>query len=228
MKRETEGEKKQVRRRRRLPEDTPKKAKKNNKSNPDLTNRHDRKKQQRSKTISIVILCTEVLVFCGVLYGLIHFSLKLKNGDFQVEGADAKQTAAAAEGTEEGASAGSVNVDNEKFSLTCTKVQLTTDAEGNPAALIFFTFVNKTSVPLSLGEVFPPKVVQDGIDCETFAALETPPDELYNKDMQIQDGASIEACYSVKLQNTTSELVLTVHDNYDTFTDIGSTVIPLS
>ena len=291
MKKEMEGEKKLVRRRRRMPEDTPKKirrvkkeeslaletstgvkqkrnirqvdfAKQDNKLNNDFTNikdnhidenrerninkerinkerlqskpydadlrRHDRKKQQRNKTISIVILCAEVLVFCGVLYGLIHFSLKLKNGDFQVEGADVEQTAATAEGAEDGASAGSVNVDNEKFSLTCTKVQLTTDVEGNPAALIYFTFVNKTDVPLSLGEVFPPKVVQDGIDCETFAALETPPDELYNKDIQIQDGASIEACYSVKLQNTTSELTLTIHDNYETFTDIGSTVIPLS
>ncbi len=176
--------------------------------------------EQRNKTISIVILGIEILVFGVILYGLIHFGLKLKSGDFQTD-----KTEASVE--EAGSSDQTVNVNNDNFSLTCTKVQLTTDIDGNPAALIYFRFVNKTDTPLSLGEVFPPKVVQDGVDCETFASLENPPDELYNKDVPIQDGASIEACYSVKLQNTTSELTLTIHDNYEKFMDIGSTTIPL-
>lgn len=185
--------------------------------------RHEKHLKQKNKTISIVILCIEILVLGVIIYGLVHFSLKLKNGDFQTD--KIEQTEASAE--EAGGSGQSVNVNNDNFSLTCTKVQLTTDIEGNPTALIYFSFVNKTATPLSLGEVFAPKVVQDGVDCETFASLENPPDELYNKDVQIQDGASIEACYSVKLQNTTSELTLTIHDNYEKFTDIGSTTIPL-
>ncbi len=191
--------------------------------------REQRADMERKKITSIVILCVEGLVLCTVVYGLIYFSGKLKSGEFTT---DAKKTeeASSQEGSGDGSgsTAGSVNVNNDNFSLTCTKVQLTTDTDGNPAALIFFTFVNKTSTPLSLGEVFPPKVMQEGVDCETFASLANPPEEFYNRDTQIQDGASIEACYAIKLQNTTSELTLTIHDNYETFTDIGSTLIPLS
>ncbi len=232
MKKELEGERKQVRRRKkkasengmgesskrqvRPPQEQPSRF-----SDVDQR-RHERHLKQRSKTVSIIILCVEFLILGAVIYGLVYFSLKLKNGDFKTEKAEQTAVSEGAEGSN-----GSVNVNNDNFSLTCTKVQLTTDIDGNPAALIYFTFVNKTDTPLSLGEVFPPKVVQDGVDCETFASLESPPDELYNKDIQIQDGASIEACYSVKLQNTASELTLTIHDNYETFTDIGSTTIPL-
>jgi len=184
---------------------------------------HEKRNKKQNKRISIVILCAEILVFCGVLYGLIYFSLKLKNEDFLTE--DVGET----EVSENSATdSGSINIDNDSFSLVCTKVQLTTDMDGNPAALIYFTFTNKTATPLSLSEVFPPAVQQDGVDCETFAPLDEPPDEFYNKDIQIQDGASIEACYSVELQNTTSALTLTIHDNYETFTDIASTVIQLS
>lgn len=229
MENKMEGEKKQVRRRRKrvpanenrseLERQTQRPGEQRSRlSDADLI-RHEKRLKQRNKTISIVILCIEIIVFGVVLYGLIHFSLKLKNGDFLTEKTETS--------AEEGSSSNSVNINNDNFSLTCTKVQLTTDVDGNPAALIYFTFVNKTDTPLSMGEVFPPKVVQDSVDCETFAALENPPDELYNKDVKIQGGASVEACYSVKLQNTTSELTLTIHDNYEKFTDIGSTTIPL-
>jgi len=233
MKNEMEGEKKQIKRRRKRTLENENRVREGKQpqrpqerqsrlSDADQR-RHEKHLKQRNKTISIVILCIELLVLGVIIYGLVYFSLKLKNGDFQTD--KTEQTEASAE--EAGRSDGSVNVNNDNFSLTCTKVQLTTDVDGNPAALIYFSFVNKTGTPLSLGEVFPPKVVQDGVDCETFAALENPPDELYNKDIQIQDGASIEACYSVKLQNMTSELTLTIHDNYESFTDIGSTTIPL-
>ncbi|MFT3982266.1 MAG: DUF5067 domain-containing protein [Lachnospiraceae bacterium] len=232
MKKELEGERKQIRRRKKKAsengmEESSKRQVRPPQEQPSRFSdadqrRHERHLKQRSKTVSIIILCVEFLILGAVIYGLVYFSLKLKNGDFQTEKTEQAAVSEGAEGSD-----GSVNVNNDNFSLTCTKVQLTTDIDGNPAALIYFTFVNKTDTPLSLGEVFPPKVVQDGVDCETFASLESPPDELYNKDIQIQDGASIEACYSVKLQNTASELTLSIHDNYETFTDIGSTTIPL-
>ncbi len=173
---------------------------------------------------SIIILAVEVLVFIGLLAGFFILKNKLETGN--VAGTEAAtEQAASAEG---GATNNGVNVDNANFTLTCTKVQLTMDAEGNPAALIFFTFVNKTSTPLAMSEVFPPKVTQNGVDCPTFAALAEEPAELYNKDQQISDGASTDCCYAVSLQDLTSTLTLTIHDNYETFSDIGSTDIPLS
>ena len=49
-----------------------------------------------------------------------------------------------------------------------------------------------------------------------------------NKDMQVSGGQSVECAYAFKLSDQTSPLTLTVHDNYSTFQDIGSTEIPIS
>ncbi|MCR4740006.1 MAG: DUF5067 domain-containing protein, partial [Lachnospiraceae bacterium] len=183
-----------------------------------------KQKDKRFKTISAIVLSIEGVVFIGLLYLLIHFVLKLNNRDFDV--ADASGNPAQSESTSEGNS-GSVNVNNEQFGLTCTKVQLTDDVDGNPAAVIYFTFENRTSEELAMADVYVPLITQEGENCETFATLSEPPEELYNKDQKISGGSSVEACYTVKLKNKTSPLTLTIHDNYNTFTDIGSTEIPL-
>ncbi|HAG69312.1 MAG TPA: hypothetical protein DCL38_04990, partial [Lachnospiraceae bacterium] len=120
-----------------------------------------------------------------------------------------------------------IDFSNESFALKCTRLQLTKDSDGNPAALLYFTFVNKTETPLSMSEVFPPMVVQDEIMCETFAPLDSPPDEFYNRDTQIANGEGINCAYSVKLQNTDDPVTLTIHDNYETYEDVASTVINL-
>ncbi len=124
-------------------------------------------------------------------------------------------------------SSDSVDVDNDNFTLRCTNVTVVLDSNNNPAALIYFTFVNKTSKLLSMSEVFPPSVTQNGEPCETYASLSEYPEEFYNKDTQISDGASIDCCYSVSLKDAVSPLQLTIHDNYDTFQDVGTTEIPL-
>ena len=124
-------------------------------------------------------------------------------------------------------SSDSVDVDNDNFTLRCTNVTVVLDANNNPAALIYFTFVNKTSKLLSMSEVFPPSVTQNGEPCETFATLNEYPEEFYNKDTQVSDGTSIECCYSVSLKDAVSPLSLTIHDNYETFKDVGTTEIPL-
>ncbi|MCR5266918.1 MAG: DUF5067 domain-containing protein, partial [Lachnospiraceae bacterium] len=159
----------------------------------------------------------------GVIFIFLHFYNKLKNKDFD----DTKPAAKSQESTQQTTS-GSVNVNNDKFALTCNKVQIVRDVDGKPVALIYFTFTNKLAEPLSMSDVFPPAVRQDDTDCETFATLENAPDELYDRDLQISDGQSIECCYAVGLQNTTDTITLTIHDNYETFTDIGSVDIPLS
>ncbi|MCR5735461.1 MAG: DUF5067 domain-containing protein [Lachnospiraceae bacterium] len=183
-----------------------------------------KQKDKRFKIMSAIILTIEGIVFIGLLCVLIHFVLKLNNKDFDIADAMGKNTSQ--ESSSEGNS-GSVNVNNEQFALTCTKVQLTDDIDGNPAAVIYFTFENRTADELSMSEVYVPLVTQEGQSCETFAALSEPPDELYNKDQKISNGASVEACYTVKLVNKTSPLTLTIHDNYNTFSDIGSTEIAL-
>ena len=121
----------------------------------------------------------------------------------------------------------SVDVDNDNFALKCTNITVTLDTNGSPAALIYFTFTNKTGEQLSMSEVFPPSVMQNGEPCETFASLEEYPEEFYNKDMKISDGSTINCCYAVALKDAVSPLRLTIHDNYEAFADIGSTEIPI-
>ena len=72
-----------------------------------------------------------------------------------------------------------------------------------------------------------PSVTQTGEPCDTFAAMEEYPEEYYNKDMQISDGSELSCAYAVSLKDAVSPISLTVHDNYDTFADVGTTEIAL-
>lgn len=179
-------------------------------------------RRKKNQTGPIIILAVEIVVFIALLVAFFILKGKIEDGDL---GSDTKSST---EASAESGSSGGVNVENENFSLTCTKVQLATDVDGNPAALIYFTYTNKSSTPLSMSEVFPPRVTQNGMDCSTDIILAQDPPELANKDTQISDGQSLECCYAFSLQDLTSTLTLTTHDNYSTFTDIGSTEIPLS
>ena len=158
--------------------------------------------------------------------------------DFEVEEADSGDTL---EGEGEGdlmdpesseetttAPSGSVDVDNDKFTLRCTNVTVKLDTDGNPAALIYFSFTNKTGEQKAIADVFPISVTQNGEPCDTFAALDEYPEEYYNKDMQISDGSELTCAYAVSLKDAVSPLVLTVHDNSSgELTDVGSTEIAL-
>lgn len=198
-----------------------------NKTASDNTTKDNTTKDEKSyKITSIVIVCLEGLALLVIVYFLVRYSIKLSNKEFHMDAMNPQTTQESQDGMET-ASAGTVNVDNEHFALQCTKVELKNDVDGNPAALIYFTFTNKTSGLLSMEEVFPPKVIQEEQMCETFASLDNPPEELNNRMVQINDGASIEACYAVSLVNKTSPVTLIIHDNYETYTDIGSTTIPL-
>ena len=185
-------------------------------------------RKKRNETRSIIILAVEIVVFIILLVTFFILKSKLVGDDSSSKDAAIESTETAGESGEEGGSSGGVNVESDKFTLKCTKVQLANDAEGNPAALIYFTFVNKTSTPLSMDEVFPPSVKQNGVDCPTNATLVDPPIEVSNAQTQVADGASSECCYAISLQDFTSTLTLTIHDNYESFSDLGSTEIPLS
>lgn len=196
--------------------------------------------KRRSTIIHVAVLLLELIVLGVVLYFMMHYKNLLEKGDFSETGffETGEESADEEEASEDGETGeagdyesvdtpSTLDFSNDQFALHCTRLQITSDTDGNPAALIYFTFVNKTDTPLSMSEVFPPMVVQDDIMCETFASIESPPDEFYNRDTQIKDGEGIDVCYSVKLQNTTSPVTLTIHDNYATFEDVASTVINL-
>lgn len=133
-----------------------------------------------------------------------------------------------AESSAESAQSNSVNVNNENFQATCTTVSITTDSNGNPAAVVYFTFVNKTANPLSMSEVFALNVSQSGANLSQTTDLANTPQEISNASTQISSGDSIDCAFAYTLQDSTSELTLTMHDNYETFSDIGSTVVPIS
>lgn len=179
--------------------------------------------KKKTQTSSIIILIVEIVIFIALLVTFFVLKSKIADGDTGKKG-NSKTEAS----EESGESSGGVNVESDNFSLTCTKVQLANDANGNPAALIYFTFVNKTDTPMSMDEVFPPSVVQNGASCSMNAILSEEPTEVSNRNAQVSGGQAIECCYAVELQDFTSTLTLTIHDNYETFSDIGSTDIPLS
>lgn len=175
-------------------------------------------KQKKSSIGPIIILGVEIVVFIALIVLFFVLKAKIENPSGSSE---------SNETTQESQSNG-VNVDSEEFKLECTKVQLANDANGAPTALVYFTFINKTSTPLSMQEVFPPSLTQNGMECATGVTLTEEPVELYNKDVQVADGNPIECCFAFSLSDLTSTLTLTIKDNYKTFTNIGSTEIPLS
>ncbi len=178
-------------------------------------------RRRKNDTASIVILAVEIVVFLALI--ALFFVLKSK----LVDGGSSSDSAAEAS-ADGGATSNGVNVESQDFSLTCTKVQLVMDADNETAALVYFTFVNKTDTPLAMSEVFPARVTQNGGDCPEDTNLTDTPQEVGNKDMQVSGGQSVECCYAFKLSDQTSPLTLTIHDNYSTFSDIGSTEIPIS
>ena len=178
-------------------------------------------RRKKNDTTSIIILAVEIVVFIALV--CLFFVLKSKIVD------GSGSSSASTETTEEGSTTSNgVNVESQDFSLTCSKVQLVMDADNETAALVYFTFVNKTDTPLSMSAVFPAKVTQNGAECPEDTNLAETPQEVENKDMQVSGGQSVECCYAFKLSDQTSPLTLTIHDNYSTFTDIGSTEIPIS
>lgn len=186
-------------------------------------------RRKKNQTASIIILSVEIVVFIALL--ILFFVLKSKIDDPKDSGS---KNTTATEGSEQAGesessgSSGGVNVESDSFTLTCTKVQLANDVNGNPAAVIYFTFVNKTDTPLSMSEVFPPSLTQNGAACASDAQLVEYPTEYSNKDMQVSGGQSVDCCFAFSISDLTSPLTLTIHDNYSTFTDIGSTEIPIS
>lgn len=177
-------------------------------------------RRRKTDTTSIIILIAEIVVFLGLI--ALFFVLKSKIGSAGSSSSD-EGSAAASNQTSDG-----VNVESDDFSLTCTKVQLVMDADNETAAVVYFTFVNKTDTPLSMSAVFPASVKQNGTDCPEDTNLADEPPEIGNKDMQVSGGQSVDCAYAFKLADQTNPLTLTIRDNYSTFQDIGSTEIPIS
>ena len=179
-------------------------------------------RRKKNQTASIIILAVEIVVFIALV--VLFFVLKSK-----IDSTDStSNSATATEGSAEAGSNGGTDVDSDQFRLKCTKVRLAQDVNSAPAALIYFTFENKTDTPLSMNEVFQPSLAQTGQGCSTDVALSEYPTEYENKDMQVSAGQSVECCYAFSLYDLTSPITLTMHDNYSTYSDIGSTEIPIS
>lgn len=183
-------------------------------------------RRKKNQTASIIILVVEIIVFIALI--VLFFVLKSKIDSTDSSSQSATATEGSAEAGNNGGSNGGTDVDSDQFRLKCTKVRLAQDVNSTPAALIYFTFENKTDTPLSMNEVFQPSLSQTGQGCSTDVALAEYPSEYENKDMQVSAGQSVECCYAFSLYDLTSPITLTMHDNYSTYSDIGSTEIPIS
>ena len=175
-------------------------------------------RRRKNDTSSIIVLIIEIIVFIALI--ALFFVLKSKVDGGSSSGSD---SAASSENT----ASNGVNVESADFSLTCTTVKLVEDADKSTAALVYFTFVNKTDTPLAMSAVFPASLTQNGVNCPEDTNLTEIPPEVANKDMQVSGGQSVECCYAFKLQDGENPITLTTHDNYSAFADVGSTEIPI-
>lgn len=189
-------------------------------------NSHVAARRKKNQTSAIIILSVEVIVFIAFLLVFIILNKKISDSGSD-KSASNTNTEASAEGGEQGTAKG-VNVESSDFTLTCSRVQLVNDVNGSPVAVIYFNFVNKTDTPLSMSDVFPPRLEQNGMNCASDAVLTEEPPEYANRLMQVSGGQSVECCFVFSITDLTSPLTLTIHDNYSTFTDIGYTEILLS
>lgn len=165
-----------------------------------------------------IIIAIEVIALAVIWTMYFTYNAKLSKGG----------SGASSQAESSGESNGSINVDNDNFTLNCSKISITSDANGNPTAVIYFSFTNKTSSPFSMSQVYSPSFMQNGAQLMTATSLAEEPMEINNKDSQISGGQTVDCAYAVTLQDTTSEITITMHDNYETFSDIGSTVVPIS
>lgn len=180
------------------------------------------RKSKRQMLIYGIIIAIEVIALIVIWAMYISYNSKLSKGGSKSSGGSVESTDG------DSANSGSINVENDNFSLACTKISITADAAGTPVAVVYFTFANKTDSPLSMSQVYSPMFKQAGIDLPTATSLAEEPMEISNKDAQVSSGQSVDCAYAVTLQDTTSEITITMHDNYETFSDIGSTVVPIS
>ena len=176
------------------------------------------RKSKRQLLIYGIIIAIEVIALVVIWAMYISYD----------SGSSKKSSSSKSEQSSEDGNSGSINVENENFTLTCTTIKISTDSVGTPVAVVYFNFANKTDSPLSMSQVYQPRFNQAGVELMTAGELPDNPVEIANKDMQVSSGQSISCAYAVTLQDTTSEITITMHDNYDTFSDIGSTVVPIS
>ena len=179
------------------------------------------RKSKRQMLIYGIIIIIELIALIVIWTMYISYNSKLSKGG------SSSSSAAAAESSDSGNS-GNINVENDNFSLTCSKISITADATGSPVAVVYFTFANKTDSPLSMSQVFSPSFKQTGMDLPVASNLADTPAEISGKDTPVSGGQSVDCAFAVTLQDTTSEITITMHDNYETFSDIGSTVVPIS
>ena len=177
------------------------------------------RKSKRQMLIYGIIIAVEVIALIVIWAMYISYNSKLSKGG---------SSDASAQESSDAVSSGNINVENENFSLTCNKISITADSTGAPVAIIYFNFVNKTDTALSMSQVFSPSFKQTGVDLAVAGALTDAPQELSGKDTPVSGGQAVDCAFAVNLMDTTSEITITMHDNYETFSDIGSTVVPIS
>lgn len=156
------------------------------------------------------------------------------DSDYEMEAAEAtydEETSAAASPEEPEDSeevSRNINVDNDNFTLLCNKITIATDMDDNPVAIVYFRFTNKTGNPLCMTDVFVPGFRQNGQTLSIGANLYTYPEEVLNTTEPVSDGKTIDCAFVVQLNDEKSELTITMHDNYETFSEIGTVSIPIS
>lgn len=103
-----------------------------------------------------------------------------------------------------------ISINNERFTVKYLKTETVKD-DGKSAALIYCTFKNKTSNPQTIHDVLQFECYQDGIECE-LSALQKSNEYTENTGKKIKDGAEVQVCITLLLQNEKSDLEIKVLD----------------
>lgn len=168
------------------------------------------RKARRQMIIYGVIIAIEV-----ILLAVIWFSY------FSYNSSDSGSSDTAAESSDNGGQGGNINVDNDNYSLICTKISIATDTNGANAAVVYFDFTNKTDEPHSMNDVFAPSFAQNGATLPVNNSLANPPSELMNSGSQISGGQTVTCAFAVTLQDNATPLTITMND-LETFETIGT------
>lgn len=102
---------------------------------------------------------------------------------------------------EEVADDGIINFNGATYNVTYVKHEVSTDYDGNPCLLFYYTYTNNGEEASNASVDSYIKVFQNGIECESAFIIDNLPDSYDNYMKDVQPGYSLEICQAYSLED---------------------------
>lgn len=103
-----------------------------------------------------------------------------------------------------------ISINNDRFTVKYLKTETIKD-QGKPAALVYFTYKNKTDTPQTIHDVLQLECSQNGVECE-LSALQKTNKYIENTGKNLKDGAELKVCITILLEDQKSDLEIRALD----------------